>query len=99
MSVLPDSKEEWFTLLLLPFKAWIVVAWPAVKATRYFLYPQAPLRWEFRALSEPLALTYFFCGFALLVGAAVQQRIWQQGHIGSLLYALAGFAIFLVLYA
>ena len=94
MSVLPDSKEEWFTTLLLPFKVWIVVAWPAVKAARYFLYPQAPLRWEFRALSEPLALTYFFCGFALLVAAACSSNAFgRRDTLGSLLYALAGFAI------
>jgi len=97
MRILPSTRDEWVSLGLFPFKAYVVMGAPVMfliegyvgrKMPRYVRYPQA---------THAVCEGYFLCVAVLLLGAAIQAAACQRGSASRTLLIL--FVAFFILAA
>ena len=97
-SVLPQSKREWAALLLFPFKAWVLIAFPFYVVFSSYVSSQH-VRYALGALGQTMIDGYILSIAALLFGALVQSIVCKRGTATrTALYAIASIILIFTLY-
>ena len=98
MQVFPSTKHDWLNLLLFPFKAYLILAYPFYLIFRIFC-PQPFLGTMVSdGTFEAILMGGAFCLFALLIGSAIQWLAsgWEYA-VGSLAFVLLPVALILII--
>jgi hypothetical protein len=90
MRIIPSTRHEWFNLVLFPFKAYVVLAFPFYFVFRA-LYPHGT-----DATFDDIVVPFAFCLLALLIGSLIQLIVsgWEYAF-SSFLFVVVPIVLFL----
>ncbi len=92
MKIIPSSRHQWLNLVLLPFKAYVVLSIPFYFIFRVFC-PHGTA-----ATFDDMVVFFAFCLMALLIGSVVQLVVsgWEYAF-SSFIFVVVPVLIFVVL--
>jgi len=96
MSIFPKSRDEWISLPLFPFKAWVVAAWPL-----YLLFSACVTgsRHDIQLVGNCAIAGYFYSVPVLLLGALIQSIFCRRGLAArTALYAVSSIILIFVVW-
>jgi len=95
MTIFPKTRDQWIVLLLFPFKAWVVIAFPFYFFVRGFAFGQYT-RYGTGEFGMMAMSGYMVSVPTLLLGALIQSSFSDRGEAEkTAIYALAGIALLL----
>ena len=96
MSNLPESKQDWFSLLLLPFKAYVIIApiWVFYSTSDSYV-----VRVGLRESSSYVLVAYAICVPFFLLAALIQLSARQRrAAFTSIAFGLGTFVVLVILW-
>ena len=95
MRILPASKQEWFSLLLFPFKVYVIIVpiWFIYSAT------EVPnVRYGLAGQSSYVLVAYAICIPFFFLAALIQfVARWRRPAVTSIVFALTAVILFMVM--
>ena len=89
MSIFPKTRDEWIAAPLLPFKAWVLIAYPLYFILRSFVAHRVAGGMGFWVING-----YVLSVSVLLIGALIQSIVCSRGAATrTILYVLVGIFI------